>query len=81
MTMSLYGTIPIVTLNGGLRDNFNEDNAIVIKDNKIVEALNEAIALYSDVETLNKKQRNSMLQPFSWEVRKKRFIEIYESEE
>ena len=81
MTMSLYGTIPIVTLNGGLRDNFNEDNAIVIKDNKIVEALDEAITLYSDIEALNKKQRNSMLQPFSWEVRKKRFIEIYESEE
>jgi glycogen synthase len=38
MTASQYGAIPIVTLNGGLADNFNDNNAIVVYDD-----LNDAI--------------------------------------
>jgi glycogen synthase len=38
MTASRYGAIPITTLNGGLADNFNDENAIIVYDD-----LNEAI--------------------------------------
>jgi glycogen synthase len=47
MTASRYGTIPIVTQNGSLKDNFNSDNAIIIK-NDIVESINSAIELYNN---------------------------------
>jgi glycogen synthase len=56
MTASRYGTIPIVTQNGGLKDNFNSSNAIIIK-NDIIESINSAIELYNNKEELTKKRQ------------------------
>jgi len=39
MIMSMYGTIPITTLNGGLKDNFNSDNAIIVENNDVALSL------------------------------------------
>lgn len=77
MTASLYGTIPIVTQNGGLSDNFNQANAIIVKD-KLLDSLEQAIALYDDKKLLEEKRRIVMRQNFSWKERKKDFIRLYE---
>ena len=78
MTASQYGAIPIVTQNGGLMDNFDDDNAIIIKDS-IIDAFNKALILYNNKKELNKKRSMVMSQDFSWDTRQKDFIRLYES--
>jgi glycogen synthase len=78
MTASCYGAIPIVTLNGGLSDNFNEDNAIVVDDNGLSDAISRAAALYADKDALMTKRKVCMDQDFSWTTRKAEYIELYE---
>ena len=77
MTASLYGAIPIVTQNGGLADNFNYENAIIVTDN-LRENMKEAISLYDNKTLLNQKRKEVMTQNFSWQERKKDFIQLYE---
>ena len=79
MTMSLYGTIPIVTQNGGLADNFNEENAIIVKNNDVFSSLKEAIKIYNNPIKLEEKRRICMTQGFSWSKRKQEFINLYEA--
>ena len=78
MTACHYGSIPIVTLNGGLADNFNDDNAIVVRNNDVVDAVKRAAELYSDKRAFLTKQRLCMSQDFSWKTRKLPYIELYE---
>ena len=78
MTACHYGAVPIVTLNGGLADNFNDDNAIVVRDNDVVDAVKRAAELYSDKNAMITKQRLCMRQDFSWKTRKLPYIELYE---
>jgi glycogen synthase len=59
-------------------DNFDDNNAIIIKDN-IIEAFNKAIVLYNNKKELNKKRSTVMSQDFSWDTRQKDFIRLYES--
>lgn len=80
MTASRYGAIPIVTLNGGLADNFNDDNAIVIDENGLSEAIKKAAELYSDKDLIESKRKVCMRQDFSWTTRKAGYIELYEKE-
>jgi len=77
MTASCYGAIPIVTLNGGLADNFNEENAIIV-DNGLTEAIHKAASLYMDSDALIQKRKICMEQDFSWNTRKAEYIELYE---
>ena len=78
LVASNYGTIPIITLNGGLGDNFNSNNAIVIKDYAVRAALQEAMRIYNDKNILFEKRKLSMSQDFSWDARKRELISIYE---
>jgi glycosyltransferase involved in cell wall biosynthesis len=80
MTASRYGAIPIVTLNGGLADNFNDNNAIVIDENGLSEAIKKAAAIYADNELMTSKRKVCMEQDFSWTTRKAGYIELYEKE-
>lgn len=80
MTASHYGAIPIVTLNGGLADNFNDDNAIVVYKNNMADAISKAAMLYYDEEELSAKRKLCMEQDFSWKTRKLPYIELYEKE-
>ena len=80
MTASRYGAIPIVTWNGGLADNFNNDNAIVIDDNGLTEAIKKAAEIYSDDNLMTSRRKVCMEQDFSWATRKAGYIEIYEKE-
>lgn len=79
MNASAYGTIPIVNLSGGLRDNFNEDNAIIIQDGDLKTALNEAVNLYKNKNSLQDFRFQVMSNDFSWETRKQGYIDMYES--
>lgn len=80
MTASRYGAIPIVTLNGGLADNFNEDNAIIINDNGLQDAIQRASEIYSNHDLIKNKRKICMEQDFSWTSRKIGYIELYERE-
>ena len=80
MTACHYGAIPIVTLNGGLADNFNDDNAIIVRDNDVIGAVERAAELYRDKEKLAAKRKLCMEQDFSWRTRKLPYIELYEKE-
>ena len=80
MTASCYGAIPIVTLNGGLADNFNRNNAIIVNDDNLQDAICEASKLYSNKTEFLNKRRVCMEQDFSWETRKQKYIELYEKE-
>ena len=73
-----YGTIPITTLNGGLGDNLKEENAIIIYDD-IEPALEESFALYRDPVALATKRKSCMEYDFSWQTRKKGYIDIYDA--
>lgn len=77
MTASLYGAIPIVSQNGGLSDNFNVNNAIIV-NSKLTDSLNQAINLYNNSDLLKEKRKIAMSQDFSWKKRKKNFIDLYE---
>lgn len=79
MTASRYGAVPIVSQNGGLTDNFNNTNAIVI-ENGLVDAIERAAALYSDSEALTAMRKICMEKDFSWNTRKQGYIDLYEKE-
>ena len=78
LSASRYGAIPIVTLNGGLADNFNKENAIIILNDNLDEAIAQAFKIYQKKDFLYEKRKICMTQDFSWDTRKKDFIELYE---
>jgi len=80
MTASRYGAIPIVAMNGGLVDNFNPDNAVVIDENGLPNAIERAAKLYEDKKELKNKRNTCMTEDFSWTTRKQGYISIYEKE-
>lgn len=80
MTASRYGAIPIVTPVGGLVDNFNSENAIIVTDT-LDAAIEQAAELYRDTEALTAKRKACMEQDFSWATRKQGYIALYEGVE
>lgn len=78
MTASCYGAIPIITLNGGLKDNFNENNSIIV-ENGLEEALQKAISLYQNKIKIQEKRKKIMKNNFSWNIRKNTYINLYEN--
>ena len=80
MTASRYGAIPIVTMNGGLADNFNDNNAIVIGENGLSEAIKKAADIYANNDLMTSKRKVCMEQDFSWTTRKVKYMELYEKE-
>ncbi len=80
MAASKYGAIPIVTQNGGFKDNFNSSNAIIIKEG-ISNAIKEAFDLYNNYLYFMEKQKVCMAQDFGWKTRKWDYIALYEAGE
>lgn len=74
-----YGTIPITTLNGGLADNMDEDVAIIIGEDGMSAAIDQAVALYADSPSLTAKRKKAMCKDFSWATRKRGYMEVYEA--
>lgn len=79
MMASRYGVIPITTLTGGLKDNFNSLNAIVI-DGDLQKAIDEAFALMTNPVNFQFMRSMIMTRNFSWKKRKEKYIDIYEQE-
>lgn len=79
MTASRYGAIPIVTTYGGLQEAFNNDNAIVIGEEGISEAVERTSALYANKLRLAQKRKAVMQADHSWNTRKQGYLEVYEA--
>lgn len=79
MVASRYGAIPITTLAGGLSDNFNNKNAIII-DGDIKKAIEAAFVLTENKTKKDFFSAKVMSQSFSWNVRKDEYIKIYEQQ-
>lgn len=79
LTASRYGAVPIVTLNGGFADSFTEENAILVLENNIESAIDQAFSLYDNYLMFMEKQKVCMQQDFGWNTRKSGFIKLYES--
>lgn len=78
MTACRYGAIPVVTLNGGLRDNMDESIAVIVGEGGMSAAISEAAALYTDKTALDAKRRACMRRDFSWNTRKAGYLEVYQ---
>ena len=70
MTACRYGTIPAVTLTGGLKDNMDDAIAVIIHDN-----INNAI---EKCFVSPPKPETGMKRDFSWKTRKAGYQEVYE---
>lgn len=75
MTAARYGCVPIVTEVGGLKDNFTNENAIIVKGS-LENALEEAASIYYANDT--SKIKACMTSDFSWKSRKEEYERIYE---
>lgn len=74
MKAARMGAVPIVRPVGGMGENFNQDNAVLITGT-IAQAVAEAIALSPEEYT---RRRNNALQgPWSWEARVQPWVELY----
>jgi starch synthase len=87
-----YGTVPIVSVTGGLADTVIDANEAALAAacatgiqfapttaEKLGDALDRAMALYADNKAWRQIQRNAMKQPVGWDVSAKRMADIYRS--
>ena len=79
LTASRYGAVPIVTLNGGFADSFTTENSVLVMENDIESAIEQAFNLYDNYLEFIEKQKICMQQDFGWNIRKLDFIRLYES--
>lgn len=73
-----YGTIPIVTLNGGLADNMDDEIAVIVDDGGMSGAIETSTAIYADKSMLSEKRAACMNRDFSWSTRKAGYKTLYE---
>jgi glycogen synthase len=79
MTALAYGTIPIISIVGGLYDTFNSENCIEVYDNDVKAAITRAANLYQDKKEFRKMRNVCMSQDISWITRKQDYINLYEN--
>lgn len=85
-----YGTLPIVSVTGGLADTVIDANEAALSAGcatgiqfapttaaKLGDALDRALAIYADQKAWQKIQRNAMKQPVGWDVSAQRISDIY----
>ncbi len=79
-----YGTVPIVTNTGGLKDTVkNMENGLIIKDfspHSISDAIFEACNIFKNKEKLLELKKCGMNQNFSWSNSAKKYLKIYQKE-
>ena len=80
MTACRYGAVPIVTLNGGLADNMDNEIAVIVGEDGLGGAVSRAAALYADKDALAAKRAACMARDFSWQTRKTGYLEVYAGE-
>lgn len=87
-----YGTLPIVSVTGGLADTVIDANEAALAAGcatgfqfapttaaKLGDALERAMAVYAQKKTWQKIQRNAMKHPVGWDVSALRMADIYRS--
>ncbi len=87
-----YGTLPIVSITGGLADTVIDANEAALAAGcatgfqfapttveKLSEALDRAMALYVDTKAWQKAQRNAMKHPVGWERSAERMASLYKA--
>ena len=85
-----YGTLPIVSVTGGLADTVIDANEAALAAGcatgfqfapttaaKLGDALDRALAVYGDQKAWQKLQRNAMKHPVGWDVSAQRMAAIY----
>jgi len=85
-----YGTLPIVSVTGGLADTVIDANEAALAmgcatgfqfapttADKLGDALDRAMAVYGDPSAWRKLQRNAMKHPVGWDVSVGRVAQIY----
>jgi starch synthase len=83
-----YGTVPVVRETGGLADTvepfgpggLSSGTGIVFRPytpEALLEAVDRALALYSDPVSLARARRNGMAQDFSWERSARKYVQLY----
>ena len=77
MKAARFGTVPITTLAGGLKDNMDAEMAVIIQDG-LPEAIDRAFALYRDKDALAGKRAAGMSRDYSWRTRRAGYLEVYE---
>ncbi len=85
MISMAYGTIPIVAAVGGLNDtviDIDEEGGCGIKfsiqlPEKLIEAVDRAVALYKNKRLLGKVRRTAMAKDFSWNGPAEKYRELY----
>lgn len=78
MAACKLGTIPIVSDAGGLKDNFNTKNSIMILEKNLSSGIDQAFLLYSNKTDLYYIRDTCMKQEFGWDKRNQGYINIYE---
>ncbi|NNE89918.1 MAG: glycogen synthase GlgA [Silicimonas sp.] len=87
-----YGTLPIVSVTGGLADTVIDANEAALAAGcatgiqfapttaaKLGDALDRAMAIYADPKAWQRIQRNAMKHPVGWDVSARRMADIYHS--
>ena len=77
MTACRYGCIPITTLNGGLKDNMDDEIAVIVREDGVIGAVAKVAALYANPDALVNKRAACMQKDFSWTTRKAEYLEVY----
>ena len=78
MSAARYGTIPITTRVGGLRDNMTDDVSIDCSDG-LEKAIRTAFDIYADKDRLTRFRAACMRADFGWDRRKRGYVELYEA--
>jgi len=84
-----YGTVPVVRATGGLDDTIlqfdprkGKGNGFKFKPYKaaaFLQAIREAVALFTDLKAWRRLMANGMKADFSWEQSARKYLELYES--
>jgi len=84
-----YGTVPVVRATGGLDDTIVQFVSRTGKGNgfkfrpyeaaAFLQAIREAVALFTDLKAWRKLISNGMKADFSWEESARKYLELYES--
>lgn len=74
MKAARMGAVPIVRPVGGMGENFDQDNAVLITGT-LAQAVAEAIAL--SPEEYARRRNNALQGPWSWETRVQPWVELF----
>lgn len=78
-----YGSIPIVTAVGGLRDTVNDPQTGIklhsVNAPALLDAIGRAVALYRDSNAFASRQRNAMARDSSWLASANEYVALYRS--